>query len=146
MTLHIDKATRSRLTAPAVSGFLRIAGQWELSEAQQLSIFGGSVDSCTLDTWRQTRPASLGPDQLERLSDLLGIYEGLERIFRHAPEQTRRWLSVSRPEPPFAGRTPLEVMIGDGIVGLAAVRHFVDGVNGGPPSRDDALPPRDVAG
>jgi hypothetical protein len=53
---------------------------------------------------------------------------------------------VSRPEPPFVGRTPLEAMTGDGIVGLAAVRHYVDGVNGGPPSRDVATQPCDVAG
>ena len=68
MTLHIDNATRSRLTAPAVRGFLRIAEQWGLSEAQQLSILGGSVDALTLAAWRQTPPASLGPCQLERMS------------------------------------------------------------------------------
>ena len=146
MTLELGDATRSRLTAPAVRGFLRIAEQWGLSEAQQLSILGGSVDAGTFADWRQAPPALLGSDQLERLSYVLGIYEGLERIFRHAPDQSVRWLSAPRPETPFAGRTALEVMISDGVVGVAAVRHYVDRVNGGPLSRDGALPPRGVAG
>ncbi len=116
-----------------------------LSEVQQLSILGGSVDAYTFANWRQAPPPSLEPDLLKRLSYVIGIYEGLKRIFRHVPEQTRRWPSVSRPEPPFAGRTPLEVMTSAG-AGLAAVRHCADGVNGGPPSRDVATQPRDVAG
>ena len=146
MTLHIDNATRSRLTAPAVRAFFRIAEQWGLSEAQQQAILGGSADANTVAGWRDTPPASLALDHLERMSYVLGIYEGLERIFRYAPEKSRRWLSVPRPETPFAGQTPMEVMTSDGIVGLAAVRHYIDWVNGGPPSRNAALPPRDVAG
>lgn len=146
MTLEIGDATRSRLAAPAVRGFLRIAEQWGLSEAQQVSILGGSADVLTLAGWRQTTPVTLPAGHLERLSYVVGIYEGLERIFRHEPEHSRRWLSASRPGAPFVGRTPLELMISDGVVGLAAVRQYVDGVSGGPPSRDGALPPRDVAG
>ena len=132
-----DPDTRERYTNAAVKAIVRIARQWGLTEAQQLALLGESISRPKLSEWkreeRSKRP--LSRDQMERVSYLLGIYEGLERVFRNAPHEVERWMRRPRQEPPFDGVSPLDVMLARGIEGLAAVRRYVDGATGGPPSR-----------
>lgn len=131
-----DPATRNRLTASSARAFFRLAHVWELSEAQQLTLLGASISRATLNVWRNEGPKSpLTIDQLTRISYLLGIYEGLQRFFRRAPAEAERWVRRARPDDPFGGAAPLDVMLQQGIPGLAAVRQYVDGATGGPPSR-----------
>ena len=80
--------TRERLTKPAVQGFLKIADLWNLSEPQQLALLGESISRSTLNSWRSKGPKGLlSVDQVQRASLVLGIYEGLQRIFRRAPAE-----------------------------------------------------------
>lgn len=135
-----DPGTRERLSAPAIRAFFRLAKQWDLPESHQLALLGASISRATLHTWRTRSPKSpLSIDQLQRISYVLAIYEGLQRVFRRAPEEGDRWLRRPRVELPFAGATPLDVMVEHGITGLDAVRRYVDGAAGGPPSRELSL-------
>ena len=84
---------------------------------------------------REGVTTTLNIDQLQRISLLLGIYEGLQRFFRRAPEEAERWLRRPRAEQPFDGRAPLDVMLEHGIRGLEEVRQYIDSAAGGPPSR-----------
>ena len=131
-----DPGTRERLTGAAVRGFLGIAEDWALSEAQQLTLLGASISRPTLQVWKaKGAKTPLNIDQLTRISLLLGIYEGLQRVFRQAPAENARWLRGPRLEAPFDGSAPLDMMLQRGISGIEATRRHVDSAVGGPPSR-----------
>lgn len=136
-----DAETRERYTAPAVRGFLGVVGDWSLSEAQQLVLLGASISRPTLQVWKSEGPkTTLNIDQMTRISLLLGIYEGLQRFFRRAPQEAHRWLRRPRVERPFDGRAPLDLMLERGIRGLEDVRQYLDSAAGGPPGRAWHLP------
>ncbi len=137
-----DGTTRARLSGPAVKGFLRLAHVWRLRTDEQIDLLGASVSRGTLRNWETggTSP-TLDADQLMRISYLLGIYEGLQRIWRRAPEQADAWIRRSRSEGPFGGRSPLDYMREGGILALDATRAYIDFVTGGPPSRHDYRQP-----
>jgi hypothetical protein len=142
-----DAETRERLTKPAVKGFFKIAELWDLSEPQQLALLGESISRSTLSSWRSAGPKRtvLSVDQVQRTSLLLGIFEGLQRIFRRAPAEGDRWIGRARSEAPFNGLSPLDYMVQGGIPALVNVRQFVDSATGGPPSREwYPSPPREA--
>ncbi len=130
-----DDDTRARLAAPGVGAFLRITTAWGLTDTQRVALLGNSVSMATLHAWHQRAPSIASADALIRLSYLLGIYEGLERLFHGAPEHGRQWLTMNRSDYPFSGISPLNYMLSEGVDALAAVRHYIDHVNGGPPIR-----------
>src|SRR5688500_9952247 len=132
-----DPATRDRLSGAAIRGFLRLAEVWKLRSEEQIDLLGASVSRGTLHNWARGKGSVLSADQLMRVSYLLGVYEGLQRIWRQAPLEGDAWVRRPRPEAPFQGMSPLEFMREHGIMALAATRAYVDGMTGGPPSRAD---------
>lgn len=140
-----DAGTRARLAGPGVRAFFRITDAWGLTDQQRLALLGQSVVRSTLLAWKEQPPRTLSVDQIERLSYVVGIHEGLERVFRHAPEMGRRWLGLARAEHPFHGKSALSYMLEGSMLQLAAVRQYIDSVSGGPPSRQDyAAPAREA--
>lgn len=139
-----DAETRARYAGPAVRAFLNLARVWKLSQSEQIDLLGASVTRQTLGNWAVRAPATLSADELMRISFLLGVFEGMQRIWRHAPNEADKWIRRPRHEPPFYGASPLEFMR-RGIPSLEKTRAYVDGVTGGPPSREDyAAPPREA--
>lgn len=140
-----DAETRERLSPAAIKAFVNLADVWKLRTEDEIDLLGASVSRSTLHNWAGEKYATtLNADQLMRISFLLGIYEGLQRIWRRAPVEADRWLRRPRPEAPFHGLSPLQFMREGGIMGLAATRAYVDGITGGPPSRADyPAPPRE---
>ncbi len=145
-----DAPTRARLSGPAIRGFLALAEVWKLKTDEEIDLLGGSVSRSTLYNWAQSGQSTvLNADQLMRVSFLLAIYEGLQRIWRNAPVEADAWIRRPRPEAPFRGLPPLQFLREGGVLGFAATRAYVDGITGGPPSRTDhasplnrAVPPR----
>ena len=139
-----DAQTRARLSGPAIRGFLELAEVWKLKTEEEIDLLGGSVSRSTLYNWAQTeRSTVLNADQLMRVSFLLAIYEGLQRIWRSAPVEADAWIRRPRPEAPFRGLPPLQFLREGGMLGFAATRAYVDGITGGPPSRTESpSPPR----
>jgi hypothetical protein len=139
-----DSTARERLSGPAVQGFLKLAELWKLSGEEQTDLLGASVSTGTLRNWRNGNlPSALSADQLMRVSFLLGIYEGLQRIWRRSPLEGDAWIRRPRADSPFRGMAPLDFMR-QGIPALAAARAYVDGITGGPPSRVEYVqPPRE---
>jgi hypothetical protein len=139
-----DLETRQRLSASAVRAFLSLARSWQLTQAEQVDLLGASVTRQTLNNWARGSSATLSADQLMRISYMLGLYEGLQRIWRRSPQLADAWLRRPRPERPFEGQQPIEFMRRGGIPALQQARVYVDGVTGGPPSRADyTAPPRE---
>ena len=137
MSSGMDAETRERLAGPAVRAFFRITEVWGLTDQQRLVMLGESVGRSTLPVWKEQPPRTLSRDQLERCSYVVGIYEGVTRIFRRDPTLGLRWLRLPRPEFPFLGMSALAYMLEGRMQQLADVRAYVDQLNGGPPSREE---------
>lgn len=136
LTVTNDAETRSRLSGAAVRGFLGLAAAWSLKTDEQTDLLGASVSRSTLRNWADdSSHVVLSADQLMRVSFLLGIFEGLARIWRHVPLEADAWVRRPNADEPFGGRSPLEYMRSGGIPALANVRAYVDSATGGPPSR-----------
>lgn len=130
-----DFDARERLSAKAFRGFVKLAGLWRLQTDEQIDLLGASLSQGALTDWVSgaTRFVLSG-DQLMRVSLLLGIYEGLERIWRRAPTEADAWIRRRRSGGPFGGISPLDFMRAGGIPALVATRAYVDAIAGGPPS------------
>lgn len=127
---------RGRLSAPSVRAFVRLAAKWGFSEREQLAILGESVGRTTLYDWaRGVVRGTLNQDQVMRISYLLGIYEGLHRVWRHSPSDADDWVRREVADHPFNGRRPLAFMIAGGLPAFSETRAYIDGATGGPPSR-----------
>ncbi|MEZ0471217.1 antitoxin Xre/MbcA/ParS toxin-binding domain-containing protein [Luteimonas salinilitoris] len=100
--------------------------QWALPTEQQLALLGMSPESRkVLAQYRRgERALPNSRDTLDRAGYLLGIHKGLRLLFPEDPELRFGW--VRRRNRMLDGRTPLEVMLEEGLVGLARIARFVD--------------------
>jgi hypothetical protein len=136
MTVVNDLDTRERLSGKAFRGYVKLAELWRLQTDEQIDLLGASLSRGTLTNWATgTTRFVMSGDQLMRVSLLLGIYEGLQRIWRHASAEADAWIRRPRGDGPFGGTTPLDFMRTGGIPALVATRAYIDGISGGPPSR-----------
>ena len=69
---------RKDLTGPALRTFFRIADAWGLKEQEQMRLLGLESRS-TFQSWKRGVVAALPKDALERISYVMGIYQGLHR-------------------------------------------------------------------
>lgn len=141
-----DARTRARLSPKAVKAFFRLTDLWKLNVEEQLDLLGSSISRATLlGKWKGSpEDVVLNADQMMRLSYLLGIYEGLQRIWRRTPREADAWPRRPNTEPPLLGDDPISHMRKGGIPAMARVRAYLDWVTGGPPSREwYPAPPRE---
>lgn len=133
------ESVTAKQVAVGVRAFFRLADLWGLTRDEQEVLLGRSVKRTRLYEWQLHPPTSLSDDQLARISYLLGLYEGLQRIWRRTPLEADRWVRRELLDEPFSGRTPLATMLVGGLPAMARVRAYVDTAAGGPPSRDQSL-------
>ena len=125
-----DAAAVARMSAAGLRAFARIADLWQLSVDEQLCLLGQPPRSTYFSWRRNPDQARLPRDTLERLSNLLGIYKGLQILL---PEVSAADTWVRRPNAatPFAGRSALQLMLGGNVSDLHLVRRHLDSVRGG---------------
>ena len=119
------------LAGAGLRAFFNIAKAWRLTEAQQLHMLGLTVRS-TLFAWKKRAAegaVKLGPDTLERLSHLLGIWKALAVLFPQ-DELADQWIHRPNDNFPFLGEPPLALMQFS-MEGLAQVRRHLDARRGG---------------
>ena len=122
--------TAERMAAAGLRAFERIAQAWGLSVDEQLALLGQPPRS-TYFAWRkQPEKAALSRDTLERLSNILGIYKGLQ-ILLPEPAAADAWVRQPTTAPPFGGRSALARMLAGNVSDLNLVRRYLDGVRGG---------------
>lgn len=121
---QVDKAGMGRV---AIKLFFRICDEWNLDDEQRC-ILAGIVASTTLQSWHVKieagEPVQLSCDTLERVSYIVGIYQGVQIIFNESV-QGKEW--VHKPNQHFGGRSALDRMLCGRITDLADVRRYVDG-------------------
>ena len=119
------------LGGAGLRAFFRIAKTWKLTEEQQLRLLGLTVRS-TLFAWKGKAakgPVKLGPDTLERLGNLVGIWKALAILFPQ-DEIADRWIHLPNDNYPFLGDMPLTLMQFS-MAGLAQARRHLDARRGG---------------
>ena len=135
---HLDDPTAAARTptpgdlgGAGLRAFFNMARIWGLTEDQQLRLLGLTARS-TLFAWKSRAaegPVKLGPDTLERLGHLLGIWKALAILF--AQDQVAdRWVHLPNDNYPFLGDRPLTLMLFS-MEGLAQVRRHLDARRGG---------------
>ena len=131
--IHAPAAGRSPSPSPAqlaragLTTFFRIADEWELDSADQMTLLG-LTSRTTFFRWKKTAPSALTPDTLERLSHVFGIYKSLQIVLSGSAAAT--WIHRPNSAPLFGGRPALELML-SGVSGLYLVRAYLDGERGG---------------
>lgn len=132
-----DRTTATATPSPGDLGgaglraFFKIARIWKLTEEQQLRLLGLTVRS-TLYAWKSKTadgPVKLGPDTLERLGNLVGIWKALAVLFPQ-DEIADRWIHLPNDNYPFMSDSPLTLMQFS-MEGLAQVRRHLDARRGG---------------
>jgi len=112
----------------ALKGFFAIAGEWGLSEKEQLNLLGGPSRS-TYYRYKRLPRVKLPRDLLARISYVMGIYKALQLLFER-PEQANAWLRKPNQAAPFNGQSALDRMLAGQVTDLAAVREYLDAQRG----------------
>lgn len=123
------KLDRRRLSAPGLKAFFRIAGLWDLSNEEQMTLLGLTSRS-TFFNWRRDPAVSLSKDTLERISYVLGIYKAL-RILLPDDKAADAWVRQPNAAPLFGARSALERMLSGQVADLFVVRQYLDAQRGG---------------
>lgn len=102
---------------------------WELDTTQQLQLLGMSPNSrAALSRYRKGSPLPDNRDLLDRAGLLLAIHKALGLLYPHNPELRYGW--VKRRNQALGNHSPIEVMIDQGITGLARVARYLDYLRG----------------
>jgi hypothetical protein len=130
-----DLETRRRLTPHAIAGFLAVAERWSLTVKDRQVLLGG-LGRTTVVGWKKQLGASaafqpLSIDRMTRISLLLGIHEGLGRLFRQTPAVADTWVTRANSDAPFHWRTPIRFMREGGLPAMATVCTYVNEWTGG---------------
>lgn len=116
-----DEQVRKDLARVVLALFAR----WNLGTEQQLALLGLSPESRRLLAQYRTgdKPLPGGRDSLDRAGYLMGIHKGLHLLFPEDEELRYGWVHLRNAL--LDGDAPLQVMLRDGLVGLARVARFV---------------------
>ena len=118
----------ARLGPAGMRAFFNLAKLWKLSGEQQQKLL--ALPRSTLAKYRaHPESVQLGPDTVERLSYLLGIYKALQILIPDTA-QADEWVHRPNEAPLFAGRSALDRMLGGHVSDLYVVRQYLDAQRG----------------
>ncbi len=98
---------------------------WNLSTTDRLELLGQSPNSrANLTKYRSGAPLPNLRDLLDRAGWLLSIHKSLRLLYPY--NETLRYTWINRRNKAFDNQTPLQVMLHEGIIGLAKVSRYLD--------------------
>lgn len=95
-----------------------IFAAWKINANQQQNLLG-------ISNLRETLP--INEDVIARAQMLVAIDQSVCLTFPHAPQLARLWITT--PSHLLADRTPLEVMLVEGLPGIKYIQALLEGVN-----------------
>ena len=122
------KAERERLSRSALRGFFRICERWRIRDEDARGLLGGLSSSAYYE-WKKNTSRVLDVDRITRISYLTGIYKALHILY--GDTLADEWVSLPNTNPIFGGKTPLNYMIGGGLLAMQTVRSLLDARRGG---------------
>ena len=117
------ETTRTALTR----AFFALTDHWELSREQEAQLLGWTYGDkrTTLDAMRKGKTIiSNDADKIDRMIDLVNIHKSLRVLFPYDREAVYAWVKTKRER--FGEHSALDVMLEDGKLGIAAIRHYLD--------------------
>ena len=121
--------TEPQMAQAGLRTFFRIAGLWDLSVDEQITLLG-SPGRSTYFKWKREGVDSLPRDVLERISYVLGIYKDLQLLLPDE-DAADRWVRRPNDAAPFGGGSALERMLSGNVSDLYEVRRYLDAERGG---------------
>jgi hypothetical protein len=99
---------------------------WGIPQDAQCSLLGISLSSRKKLKSMEEGSVGIptGRDSHDRVGYLLAIHKALRLLYPKNPELLYGWVTMRNQK--FNGRTPLEVMIEDGYLGIAKVSRYLD--------------------
>jgi hypothetical protein len=123
-------AIKGEQIAPALATVFNILQVWEVKVMNWGVLLG--VSQPTIHRWK-SNPAAVAKansrDLAERLSYILGIYKALQILLPDA-RSADSWVKRPNSALLFAGRAPLERILGGNVADLYEVRRWLDGQRG----------------
>jgi putative toxin-antitoxin system antitoxin component (TIGR02293 family) len=121
MAIFVPAATKSVTPKVAMKALGRLAERWKLKRNDIPQLL--ARPDRTVRRWFERDGGTLDPDVLERISHLVGIYDGLHRLFGDAA-YADRW--VHEPNAAFRNRRPLELLRSGSFTTLVQVRRYIE--------------------
>lgn len=109
--------------AVALKALARIAERWGLERTDLPRLLGMLPARTVRDWYVRERSQPLPHDVLERISHVIGIYDGLHRLFGD-DAYADRWISVENAA--FGDRAPRELLLSGSFTALVEVRRYVE--------------------
>lgn len=101
--------------------------EWKISAEDMLSVLGIEKEAKTrhLNSFRRgEKSLPQKPEVMQRIDHIVGISDALRTTFPFSSQMRVMWLQ--KPHRRFQKRTPLNVMLSEGVNGLQKVRIEVD--------------------
>lgn len=133
-----DPATRRKLSAAAVKGFLGLMEKWKVRDPDARQLLGGmstgsfyalKKESESRVARKDAKGRALDQDTLTRISLLIGIFKALNILY--SPKLADAWMMLPNANPMFRGLTPLAYIVQRGQPGMVHVRQLLDARRGG---------------
>jgi len=112
------------LAEPGLRTFNQVAKAWSLTASEQSALLGQPIDVTAL----LAQPGSVegvGPEMLERISYVLGIYRALHTLFPNRA-QADGWIRRPNKANAFEGASALSLMCSGRLEDMAQVRSFLE--------------------
>ncbi len=105
---------------------MRLFGYWGIARRTQCSLLGIGLTNNNKLRAMEAGATGLpkGRDSYERVSNLLAIHKHLSILYPHNPEIKYGWVNMRNAR--LCGRTPMEVMVDEGFVGISKIRRFLN--------------------
>lgn len=120
----VELSTRDKRIALAKL-LTNLFDRWELDSTEQLNLLGLNPPSRRfLTKYRRGGPLANSRDMLDRAGWLLGIHKTLRLLYPRNEALCYSW--VKRKNRDFNNFSPLEIMMREGIVGIAKVSRYLN--------------------
>jgi len=118
-----DRATRDRLSGPALRAFFNIMARWKVRDEDARALLGGMTNGPYYE-WKRDPDRVLDVDRLTRVSLLVGIFKALNVLYSRTLAD--HWIHLPNTNRVFAGATPLDYLSRGGVPALLTVRRLLD--------------------
>ncbi len=118
-----SEAEQQRLSSSALKGFFNLVAKWRVRDEDARELLGG-MSSNAVYALEKLPNQLLEIDQIIRVSFLVGIYKALHLLY--GDKLADEWVTLPNINTVFAGSTPLQYMLGNGLTGIETVRNLLD--------------------
>lgn len=118
-----DRATRARLSGPALRAFFNMIARWQVKDEDARGLLGGVTNGPYYELKRNPQRV-LETDRLTRISLLVGIFKALNILY--SEPLADRWVQLPNSNRIFEGTTPLDYMVRGGLPAMLTVRRLLD--------------------